>query len=206
MLKPSHLGDSTPSEQANIGLIYPEVVHLGCLMQQDIFMLVLDKTNQNITAPQKELLLWHQKLCHFNQQRVQMMLSRQTNSSRCQIITPKFQGSSSCACPLCAACQLSKQTRLTPTCLVPCPPQMDIQAGDLQPGDCVSIYQYKSRVPGWLPNTKGKEPKKDKYNGGSIFVDHALGLIYIYNQVSLNVGKTLCGKQAFEQCALSCGV
>ena len=37
-------------------------------------------------------------------------------------------------------------------------------------------------------------------------MDHVSGLMFIYNQVSLNVGKTLCGKRAFEQYALSCGV
>jgi hypothetical protein len=38
--------------------------------------------------------------------------------------------------------------------------EMDIREGDLQAGDCVSVDQYVSSVPGRLPNTLGNEPSK----------------------------------------------
>jgi hypothetical protein len=48
-----------------------------------------------------------------------------------------------------------------------------LRAGDLLPGNKVSIDQYISALPGRLPHTKGKESKKDCYHGGTIFMDHA---------------------------------
>ena len=80
---------------------------------------------------------------------------------------------------------------------------MDIRQGDLKSGECVLINQYKSSTPGRLKHTKGKELKKDKFIGGTMFVDHALSYIHLHNQVSLCIGETLCEKHAFEQFAKS---
>jgi hypothetical protein len=71
------------------------------------------------------------------------------------------------------------------------PLEMRIREGDLQAGDCVSVDQYVSSVPGRLPNTMGKEPSKLKYHGGTIFIDHASSSIYLVNQTSLRAGETL---------------
>jgi hypothetical protein len=49
-----------------------------------------------------------------------------------------------------------------------------------------------------LLKTYGKEPKKEKYTGGTLLVDHATGYIYLGHQVSLQVGETLQMKHAFE--------
>ena len=76
----------------------------------------------------------------------------------------------------------------------------------VHPGDCASIDQYISGLPGRLPNTFGKEPDKDQYQGGMIFVDHATQWVFLKHQVSLNAGKTVRAKTAFEQAASSCGV
>jgi hypothetical protein len=83
---------------------------------------------------------------------------------------------------------------------------MQIRKGDLQPGDCVSVNQYVSSVPGRLPHTAGKEKPNEKYNGGTIFVDHASSYIHLTHQVSLRAGETLKSKLGFERFADSCGV
>jgi len=70
----------------------------------------------------------------------------------------------------------------------------------------VSINQYVSTVPGRLPKTKGKEPKKDQYTGGTIFVYHATGYIYLRHQVSLRVGEMNQAKRCFERFAAGHGV
>jgi len=70
----------------------------------------------------------------------------------------------------------------------------------------VLIDQYVLALPGCLRNTKRKEPKSKKYNGGTLFVDHATAHIYLQHQVSLKVGDTLRMKQAFERFAAECGV
>jgi hypothetical protein len=77
---------------------------------------------------------------------------------------------------------------------------------NLDLGQMVSASQYKGSTPGRLMHTKGKKPKKDKYTGGTIFVDHASGLIFVRNQVSLRAGETVVSKKAFELLATSFGV
>jgi hypothetical protein len=49
----------------------------------------------------------------------------------------------------------------------------------LKPGDMVSIDQYISAAPGRLLKSKGKELKKDKYCGGTLFVDHESAKRYL---------------------------
>jgi hypothetical protein len=77
---------------------------------------------------------------------------------------------------------------------------------DLKPGDRVSLDQYVSSVPGRLAHTYGKEKKRDKLTGGTIFVDHATGHVFIYTQVSARAGETLIGKKKYERLALDSGV
>jgi hypothetical protein len=76
---------------------------------------------------------------------------------------------------------------------------------DLEPGEQVSIDQYVSGVPGRQPETKGREPPSKRFNGGTIFVDHATSYVYIHHQILLRGGETLQAKRAFEQLVLSHG-
>ena len=66
--------------------------------------------------------------------------------------------------------------------------------------------QYVSRTPGRLPNTRGREHLGNRYTGGTLYVDHASGFIYIKNQVSLRSGETIQGKLEFERMAAQYGV
>ena len=114
-----------------------------------------------------------------------------------------------CGHPKCAACQLGKQFRTTPNSVtVHANPdrEMAIKRGDHKPGDCVSMDQYVCKVPGRLPHTFGKERSENKYSGGTVFIDHASGYVYLHNQVSLRVGETLQGKHKFEDFAGDYGV
>jgi hypothetical protein len=80
---------------------------------------VADETNQNITCAQKELLLWHWQFGHCGFQWVQFLAAMprsNDNGTRDlkydRVLLPtKNVGVSSCATPLCAACQLAKQSR-----------------------------------------------------------------------------------------------
>jgi hypothetical protein len=70
----------------------------------------------------------------------------------------------------------------------------------------VSLDQYMGSTPGRLPHTKVKENRKDKYNGGTTFIDHASGFIFVRNQVSLRSGETKVSKKCFKTLANSFGV
>jgi hypothetical protein len=111
--------------------------------------------------------------------------------------------------PLCAACQLAKQTRRgagSSTEFKLEDRDQILKRDTTEPGDCVSIDQYVSTVLGRLPNTKGKERKDEKYNGGTIFVDHATGYVHLTHQVSLRAGETVNAKTNFERFAMQHGV
>jgi hypothetical protein len=69
---------------------------------------IADKTNQNLTAAQKELLLWHQKWAHANNQCCQVILSEPQEDGVKQIIKPRNKQALSCRQPICAACQMGK--------------------------------------------------------------------------------------------------
>ena len=95
-------------------------------------------------------------------------------------------------------CMLGKQMRHMPgtnsSALVK-GTEMMLRHEHLQPGDCVSLDQYESSIPGCLPHTYGKEKKDDQYNGGTLFVDQASSMVFIQHQVSLQTEETLKAKQ-----------
>ena len=59
---------------------------------------------------------------------------------------------------------------------------------------------------GRLDSGFGKTDSKSLMSGGTIFVDHASGFIYVANQVTLGASDTITSKRRFEQMASSGGV
>ncbi len=171
---------------------------------ETILMSVAEETNQNLSNAEKEVLRWHWKLGHANMQHVQQLLvQRDATDGKRTILPTKHKSASSfdASTVKCAACELGKghlrkppdpKTRLYPK-------EKAISAGDLKPGDCVSMDQYQSTVRGRLPHTKGLEPEDSQYCGGTIFCDHASGFLYVRHQTSLNACETISSKRAFER-------
>jgi hypothetical protein len=115
----------------------------------------------------------------------------------------------SCAHPMCEACQLAKARRRRTGAkhTKDVPEVADIlRSGDLSPGDCVSMDQYESSVRGRLPHTRGMEKSHSQYCGGTLFVDHASGRIFVYHQSSLSGPATVAAKHALERESLQCGI
>lgn len=84
--------------------------------------------------------------------------------------------------------------------------EMILKRGHLSPGDMVHVDQYASAALGRLPHTKGNEAKKDKYCGGTIFVDAASRKMFKKHQLSLRAGDTVLAKREFEAMAAKEGV
>lgn len=180
---------------------------------------VFDETNQNITAAQKELLLWHSRFGHLGFSHVQSLMrprettvvgngrsSTTTTASTGPCITPKISTTATCKPPLCAACQIARaKRRSTETSTTITDRELLLKIGDLEPGGRVSLDQYESSVRGRLSTSRGKESFGAKYCGGTIFCDHASGLVQCFHQVSLRASDTLISKRAFERMAKSCG-
>ena len=162
--------------------------------------------NHNLSPPAKELLLWHNRLGHAGFRWIQSLMRVQKQNIGEQadppLIPTVISNTPNCALPRCAACQLGKQHRRTPksarTLAVP-DQEMAIRREDLNPGDCVSIDQYSCYIPGRLPHTFGREPIKDRYKGGTIFVDHASTYMSVHHQISLGMPETLVGKHLLEK-------
>jgi hypothetical protein len=135
---------------------------------------VTDQTNQNLRPAQKELLLWHFKLGHAGFQWCQKRCRASSDPFREQILVPNHSSVTSCDAPLCTACQLSKQTRRSPEVKTQINPAPMIQKDNLKPGDCISVDQYMSPLPGRLPQNKARSPKRI-----SILVAHSLLIMHL---------------------------
>ena len=116
--------------------------------------------------------------------------------------------SDKCKHPTCATCMLSKQKR-TPTGATKTslrPERGQIKADDLSPGDCFSVDNFECPILGRRNETYGKEPSNKRCCGGSIWVDHASGFIFVHLQTHNDTADALVGKQLLEQFSRDCGV
>ena len=206
---PMMLTNEYIKSQSNIaGLSFEECAFLGNATLNSI----VDTTNLNMTASQKELLLWHWKLGHAHMKWIQALAAEPTkkNTALPKPVLKTRPGSrmSSCERPICTACALSKQSRRTREGAKQRTGGRDqaIRLKAHEPGDQVSIDQYQSSFPGRLAHTKGKETQKMQYTGGTIFVDHASSFVFLKHQISLKVGETLRAKHAFEALCREHGV
>jgi hypothetical protein len=99
----------------------------------------------------------------------------------------------------CPSCLLAKQTKRATGAHQMCNnPQreMAIRRETMRPGQEISGNQCICQTPGQLAHTFGKENAALHCHGGTIFVDHYSGFIFIGNQVSLRAGKTAATKCA----------
>jgi hypothetical protein len=170
----------------------------------ELNLCVTDETNQNLSESQKELLRWHFRLGHLNFAAVQQLLrssalgsgSLQTAASKCEI-------------PRCASCQFGKAKR-RPTGITHSRsnPERDgaLKAGDLLPGQCVSVDHFVCSNKGRLLESRGKTSADQMNSGGCIFVDHATGYVHVEHQVKLTTHETISAKQRFEDHSNDYGV
>jgi hypothetical protein len=107
---PLMLTRSTPM----VGLTVHDAEFLHSYERVSACLSVADETNQNLTASQRELLLWHHRLAHANLQWIQWLAAtpRDRNSNQPgPLLETKEPKVSSCPLPLCAPCQVAKQAR-----------------------------------------------------------------------------------------------
>ena len=88
-------------------------------------LMLLMKTNQNITAAQKELLLWHCRLCHADYDWVQGLMKLRNQeigvTAEPLILNPKSDRAARCDKPMCCGCQLAEQTAELQASFSDCP-------------------------------------------------------------------------------------
>ncbi|CAJ1952569.1 unnamed protein product [Cylindrotheca closterium] len=177
-----------------------------------VFLNVAHENNANLTRAEKKLLLWHAKTGHANMKWL-LKLSKWTKKEGHPAMGPlpaKQDEFKSCDCPKCTVCQLSKQRRRSPRSDAATKPpgskrtdkrkkEKELMVDNLKPGDRVSVDQYILAVPGRLAHTFGGEKTSKQYVGGTLFVDHASGFVYINHQTSTGTRETVKSKHSFER-------
>lgn len=124
-------------------------------------------------------------------------------------VQPQKKGES-CDFPMCGTCQYAKQTK-QPIGVTRAAgndaEQHKILSKDItQPGQRISVDQFEVVKKGRRFRGFGRSSDKDQYTCGTIFVDHATGLIKAYYQTSLSADDTIVSKIQFEREARLSGV
>jgi hypothetical protein len=158
-------------------------------------MSVIGESIQNITASQKELLLWHWRMHHLGFCHLQMLMRDRTQnpsfSSSLKKSVPStaisfFQSiiqsdiqASRCDPPLCATCQFAKARRRSANDnLKSTGEKLSLCSNQLTQGSYISVDHYKSPVRGRISASKGRETFGNKYVGGTTSM---IILVVIYN-------------------------
>ena len=172
------------------------------------FPCVADETNQQLTGPQKELLLWHWKL-GINMQHVQELMHDRVFQDgddepiRLPPILPtKHVTTKSCSIPMCMSCELAKMRTRTPKVKVSkaiAEKEGVLSRDCYEPGDMVSSDQFNVHTAGRKLNGYGRESAENGYHGGTVYIDASSGLVRVEMQVSMTADETIIGKHKFEQ-------
>ena len=129
---------------------------------------ILGEDNSNLSASQKEVLLWHQRLSHASIRWVQMLMRKRDwlksvggeSLHNGPFITTRSSAPTCDISPLkCGACLCAKATVKRPQYMPP-HPLMErgfLKAGNVHPGSCISADHYFSPVQGRLLHTFGRE-------------------------------------------------
>ena len=175
---------------------------------------ILDARNKNLRSAQVELLKWHFRLGHINMHSIQRLMchsksfdNHDTSDELChpRIIPTKFKTTSTCEIPKCAACILGKMERIPKsTTWTKTSTNGRLFDGTLSPGQCISMDQYVVSQKGRTLTNSSRDHLK--YNGGTLFIDHASSKIFNHLQISLRSGETLVGKRVLEHAASDLGI
>jgi hypothetical protein len=136
-----------------VGVSRSDAEFLQRFEQVSACLSVAYETNQDLTEPQKELLLWHHRLAHANFQWVHWLVATPRNQGDNRtgpLLEVKVSKVSSCPQPLCAACQVAKQARRVAEVfrnVLEENKEVVLKRDHLKPGDMVSIDQYISVSP-----------------------------------------------------------
>jgi hypothetical protein len=179
-----------------------------------LFSSLLAPGNHNLTGAQKSLLRDHFRLGHVNFQQLQSLYT--TSGAKCfgsacpePCLPLPHPQAASCQAPMCTACQLAKARRQNVTVKRTTAPKELLLSEDIvHPGQVISVDQYESSVLGRIPSTRGRDTSLSSTSslGGTIFVDHSSGFVFLHHQSSLSSNETLDAKRSFEQEAARCGV
>ncbi len=154
----------------------------------------VDEDNFATMDPITQKLFWHYKLGHLPFKALnRLSATGQIPRKLHKIMDPK-----------CAACLYGQSTK-RPWRTKTKPNAISDLTTITKPGDCVSVDQMVSPVPGLIAQLKGY-PTKERYNAATIFVDHYSDLTFCHLQINVGAKETINAKEAFERYCNSNGV
>jgi hypothetical protein len=135
---------------------------------------------------------WQHRFGHMPMSRIQSLAS--------EGVLPKRL--STCDIPVCAGCMYGKLTKQ--------PWRVKNSSSQIaekvtMPGECVSVDQLYSTVPGLIAQLKGI-PTRQRYQLATVFVDHSSDYTFIHYQCSTSSAETLQAKHEFDRHASGAGV
>lgn len=143
----------------------------------------------------RELLMWHTRLSHISQNRLQRMAKMGQLPKRL----------STCPVLKCQACEFGKATKRPWRTKATEPTKKSHTLPVTAPGHCVSVDQLESRLPGLVGQMKGR-PTTKRYKVATVFVDQFSKLSYVHLQTSTSAAETMEAKVEFERYAATFGV
>jgi hypothetical protein len=151
-------------------------------------------SHDDATSPldaRAELMRWHCRLGHLPFANIRLMAEKGEIPKRL----------ANCRIPKCQSCLYGRATKR--------PWRTKGQTARIRvvtkAGQCVSVDQLESPVPGFVGQNKGYFFRK-RYKVATIFVDHFSRLSFVFLQESTKGQETLLAKRAFEAYAASFGV
>jgi hypothetical protein len=143
-------------------------------------------------SAEDELLQWNVRFGHIPMSRLQSLASEgvlPVRLARCNV-------------PVCAGCMYGKLTR-QPWRTKKTPSQIGEKAN--LPGECVSVDQLYSTVPGLIAQIKGI-PTRKRYHLATVFVDHLSDYTFVHFQTQGTSIETITAKREFERHASGAGI
>ena len=139
---------------------------------------------KTLSGDQQELLAIHEKANHSISMR-----DIQTLAAKGQLPL--------CPRPVCSSCLFGKAHR-RPWRHKSKVKHIRKNPKSLKPGDCVSVDTFCSTVGGIIPQVTGTLTN-DKFQAGTVFVDHASDFVYTHFQVDQTTDSAIEAKEAFER-------
>jgi len=141
-------------------------------------------TKPNLSNPQRQKLLWHERLNHRSMPTLNRLIRRG--------LLPVDPSVASCPDPICAACQFGKahrksHERTTNAIAGPC----------TAPGQGVSADQLEAGCPGRIPTTKGL-PTLKRYKYCNLWIDHYSRFVYPTFHDSKHASELVASKREFQ--------
>ncbi|KAG7346849.1 DUF1995 domain containing protein [Nitzschia inconspicua] len=164
------------SKSQNEGACEPEDTILSQLFDIDLL-------STKAATPTQQLLYWHHRLNH----RSFSLLKSMANEGKLPRHLPSADHPRCAACEMATAHRKPWRNRRAPSGL----------RKAKQPGQCISIDQLKSPIPGLMGQMKGI-PTTKRFNYATVFVDHYSDLSYLVLQETDTADETLAAKHSFE--------